>query len=129
MAHRKKVQVMSAVPIVLSGNVLGTIVRILQVIRRAELFDCILDAAGSTEFMPAHVMRVRNGGRCAQVRLTVKKRFFGTSDVFVGMSQIMMRSRIIRRNYQCCLVKRDGIKSPVCPCPAPGPSSAKPRKI
>src|SRR5437899_11691457 len=100
MAHRKKVQVMSAVPIVLSRDVLGTIVRILQVIRRAKLFDCILDAAGSTEFMPAHVMCVRNGGRCAQVRLTVKKCLFGAANVLVGMSQIMMRSGIVGRNRQ-----------------------------
>src|SRR5437879_12637789 len=101
---------MRAVPIVLGGDVLGTIVRILQVIRGAKLLDGILNAAGPTEFMPTHVMCMRNRGRCAQVRLTVKKCFFGTSDVFVGMSQIMMRSRIIRRNYQRCLVKRDGIQ-------------------
>ena len=101
---------MRAVPIVLGGDVLGTIVRILQVIRGTKLLNGILNAAGPTEFMPAHVMCMRNGGRYAQVRLAMKERFFRTSDVFVGMSQIVMRSRIIRRNYQRCLVKRDGIQ-------------------
>ena len=52
---------MGAVPIVLSGNVFGTIVSIFEVIRCAELLDGFLNAAGAAKFVPAHVMCVRYG--------------------------------------------------------------------
>src|SRR5260221_11124889 len=96
-------------PVIFSRNVLCPIVGVFQFVRFTELRDGFLDASGASQFMPAHVMGMRNGGGKAQGRSTVFERLFRLPDVFKRMSQIMMRGGFVRRNGKRGWVERDGI--------------------
>src|SRR5688572_11549749 len=92
-------------PVELGGYLFRRVIRILHIIGAIERRDGLIESTDAPQIVPPHVMRVRYVGGEPGIRFTVLECGPDLVQIFVRVSEIVMRSAVIRRNPQRLLIE------------------------
>src|SRR5262249_48896847 len=95
-------------PVVFARNLFGFVVRVLEIIGGLEALDGFFHAADAAEIVSVHVVGVRNVGSESFVGFSVDERLVDVADIFVGMDQIVMSSKVIRLKLEDFFIPVNG---------------------
>src|SRR5207249_3345024 len=99
---------MGVVPIPGGRNLFYAVIGLLELVGLQELLEGVLGKPEAAQNVAEHVVGVGDGGRQADVSLSVRERVVVAPDVFERMGQKMVSSEVLRGTGQRGFVDRDG---------------------